>query len=466
MGKKFLTWRLGAALAAVWLALSLPASALKADYREVLPNGVTVLVSQALASPTVSLNIFVKVGSFEEDSDINGISHFYEHLFFRGTPRWPGYEFKRRLEALGGSTNAETTRDMTHFYVNLPKENFNSALAMMADAYINAELQPEAIDQERKAVLEEYNIGMDNPQRLVYDRLSALAYGQGHPYSVSVIGTESNIRRFQRADFQRFREVFYTPDRTIIAIVGDVVPRDIMPAVRQEFGTFTRSSGRALRRAAKIASPGQPVDDVMYKNIKNSVLLLGFPGPSVHDKPDIYRLDVATFLLGIGRGSIINKEVVDKEIALSAGVDFLTQRFSGLILLYAVAPDDKIAGARQALLAAAEKLKRGEISERDLRRAKNFLRGNFQLGNEKNAGKAESLGFYAALGEEKFPADYCEQLEAVTVQDVQEAACKYFTDGYYAVTMKREQQPEQKRRSRLDDYDGMGRRRTPGSRWF
>ncbi|MBQ7568527.1 insulinase family protein [bacterium] len=196
------------------------------------------------------------------------------------------------------------------------------------------------------------------------------------------------------------------------------------------------------------------------------MVLLGFPGPSVHDKPDIYRMDVASFLLGIGRGSIISREVVDSEKALSAGIDFLTQRFSGMIMLYAIAPDDKIGEARQALLAAADKLKRGDISERDLQRAKSFLRGNFQISNETNAGKAESLGFYAALGEERFPADYCEQLDAVTVRDVMETANKYFTDGYYAITMCREAQPEQKRRSKLDDYDSMGRRRTAGSRWF
>ena len=464
--KTFAGWRVAAVFLCVWLALSWPAEALKADYREVLANGTTVLISHTLASPTVSFNIFVKVGSFEEDRDINGISHFYEHLFFRGTPKWPGYEFKRRLEALGGVTNAETTRDLTHFYVNLPKENIRKAVEMMADAYINAELDQQAIDQERKAVLEEYNIGKDSPQRLVHDRISSLAYGTEHPYSIPVIGTENNIRRFQRADFQRFREVFYTPERTVITIVGDVSPKEIMPEVRRYFGSFARSGGRSLRRAGAVASPAAAVEDVLHKNIKHSMVLLGFPGPSVHDKPDIYRVDVAAFLLGIGRGSIISREIVDQDKALSAGVDFLTQRFSGLILLYAVAPDDKIAAARQELLSAVEKLKRGEISESDLRRAQNYLCGNFQLGNETNAGKAESLGFYAALGEENFPDDYCAQLKAVTVGDVREAANKYFTQGYYAVTLNKEQPPEQRRRSKLDDYDGMGRRRTPGSRWF
>lgn len=442
-----------------------PVAALQADCREVLPNGVTVQLCRTLASPTVSINIFVKVGSFEEEAEVSGITHFYEHLFFRGTPKWKGYEFKRRLEALGGMTNAETTRDMTHFYVNLPKENFKKGLEMMADAYINASLDPEAIDQERKAVLEEYNIGQDSPQRVMYDRLCELTYGANHPYGSPVIGYEENLRRFQREDFQHFRELFYTPERTVITIVGDINPAEVLPVVREQFGSFSRHASRPLRRASAVNAPDKVVEENLHRDLRNSVVLLGFPGPSVHDKPDIYRLDVASFLLGIGRGSIVNRDVVDSKIALSAGVEFLTQRFSGIIVLYAVAPDDKLVQARQALLDSTGKLKTGAITERDLLRAKNFLKSNFRLGCETNAGKASSLGFYAAIGEEKFPADYCEQLDKVTIQDVKAVANKYFTPTYYAITMNREP-VEMQRHSRLDDYDGMGRRRNPNSRWY
>ncbi len=435
-----------------------PAQALEAAHREVLPNGVTLLVTPTLASPTVSVNIFVKMGSFEEGAEINGISHFYEHLFFRGTPRWPGYQFKRHLEAIGGSTNANTGRDMTHFFVNVPKQKAVEAVEMMADAFVNAELEPVAIEQERKAVLEEYGLGADNAQRLVHDRMYLLAYGADHPYGLPVIGNETNLRSFKRDDFLRFRETFYTPGRTTVAIIGDLSLREILPVARRCFGQFHRSHGeRPLRQAANRVAPAQTVEATMDFNIKNTLLMLGFPGPSVHDRPDIYRMDVAAFLLGIGRGSIIERDVVAKEKALSAGVDFLTQRFSGLAVLYSITKPGGEDVAREALLAAVQRLKDGDISERDLLRAKNFLKSNFNLGNESNAGKAESLGFYTTIGEPDFPKTYCQHLDEVSVADVAAVANKYFTDSYYAVTMSHSE-PKVKRHSKLDDYDPMGRR--------
>ena len=249
-------------------------------------------------------------------------------------------------------------------------------------------------------------------------------------------------------------------------IVADSVPlKDLASSVREQFGSFSRNTSRPLRRASNVSAPEKVVEDNLHRDIRNSVILLGFPGPSVHDKPDIYRMDVASFLLGIGRGSLINRDVVESKHALSAGIEFQTQRFSGVIVLYAVTPDEKREKARQALLESIEKLKIGNITARDLQRAKNFLKSNFRLSCETNAGKAESLGFYAAIGEEKFPADYCEQLDKVTIADVKAVANKYFTPSYYAVTMNRAP-VEVQRHSSLDDYDGMGRRRTPGSRWF
>ena len=462
VGQWRLVWVLGLAL--LW-CLATPAQALKAEHREVLPNGVTLMVSPTLASPTVSINIFVKVGSFEEDSSISGISHFYEHLFFRGTASMHGQQFKRSLEAIGGNANANTNRDYTHFFVNLPKEKVKEGIALMADAYLNSQLDPEAIDQERKAVLEEYNMGQDNPQRLIYDRVYSLAYGDNHPYSLPIIGTEQNIRNFQREDFMRFRETFHTPERTTVVVVGDVNLQEILPLLRQSFGSFHRSSGKSMRRAAAIPAPTQPVEDVMNFHLKNCLLMLGFPGPCVHDKPDIYRMDVAMFLLGIGRSSLLEREVVDKELALNAGADFLTQRFPGMLIVYAVSKPEKEKEAREALLGAIDKLKQGNFSERDVRRAKAFLCSNFDLGNESNAGKASSLGFYASVGEEAFPADYTKRIREVSAADVTAVAKKYFGNGYYSVTM-RDTQPEVKRHSKLDDYDNMGRRKRSAGGWW
>ncbi len=130
--------------------------------RTVLPNGIPLIVQESYSSPTVSLNIFIRVGSVYEDPRYNGISHFYEHMFFRGTPTRTGLEFKRAIESLGGITNATTGRDYTHFYINLPKQYLRKGLELLADAYINAECSLDSVEAERKVVLEEYNLGLNH----------------------------------------------------------------------------------------------------------------------------------------------------------------------------------------------------------------------------------------------------------------------------------------------------------------
>ncbi|MBZ0171998.1 MAG: insulinase family protein, partial [Phycisphaerales bacterium] len=297
------------ALGLLVLLAALPAFALAKPHREVLPNGLTLVVLPTRSSPTVSLNVFVKVGSFEETPETSGIAHFYEHLFFRGTPSISGFQFKRAIEAIGGSTNASTTRDFTHYYINLPKAFAGDGLGLLADALINAELTPESIDQERKAVLEEYRLGGESPARIVNGRIFEMAYPE-HPYGKPIIGTEANINRFAREDFVQFRDKFYAPERTSVVIVGDVEPEDILPRARELFGTFRRENPAPDVAVSVGPRPGEEVRSVESLPSRNCFVILGYRGPSVKDRPDIYRVDVMSFLLGVGRGSLLGKEVV------------------------------------------------------------------------------------------------------------------------------------------------------------
>ncbi len=432
-------------------AVAAPALAFEAPHREVLPNGATLVVLPTRASPTVSVNVFVKVGSFEESTQTSGITHFYEHLFFRGTPSLSGYQFKRAIESLGGSANASTTRDFTHFFVNLPRMQVEQGMRLLADALINAELSPEAVDQERKAVLEEYRLGSESPQRVLSTRIFEMAYGQ-HPYARPIIGTEENITNFQRQDFLAFRDAYYAPERTSVVIVGDVELGQILPQARQLFGTFRRETS-----VPEASAPSVPVPQAEVRVVeptgssRTSFVVLGYPGPSVKDRPDVYRVDVMTFLLGIGRGSLLSRELVDTNKALEAGVDFLTQRYPGLIVVSGVAAAGQEEGLRAELLAAIDHLRTGNFSDQDLARAKNFLRSTYILGNETNAGKADSLGFYAAIDDMDFATGYLREIDKVTRQDVVEAALKYFGPGYYCLILKARtgtEQDEEKRASR------------------
>jgi zinc protease len=418
--------------ALILLVAALPALAsLEGITREVLPNGMPVIIQEAHGSPTVSLNVFVRAGGLYETPETNGLSHFYEHMFFRGTPTRTGWQFKRAIEALGGTTNANTGRDFTHFYINLPAEYAVQGLELLADALKNAELKNEGADLEREAVLEEFRIGQASPTRLLYEKLFHLAF-EGHPYQRSVIGPESNLKRYSRPDFVAFKTKFYVPTRTSLVIVGDVRPDELKPQIRRLFGDFT-GKDEGDPRFVLPPWPTQEVSEVQNNSLNKAYVLMAYRGPSVKDRPDIYQADVMTFLLGMGQGSMLSKAMVDKKIADSVNVDFLTQREPGLIIAVAVGDGPNELKMKQAILATIDRLRRGDFTESELKRAKVLLTNTYTFGNETNSGKADSIGFYEAIDKMDFAVQYLAEVNKVDKKGVMAAANKYFTPGFYSV---------------------------------
>lgn len=404
-------------------------------YTEVLPNGMRLILCERSGSPTCSLNVFCKVGGFEENENTMGISHFFEHLFFRGTSTLSGSQFKRAIEALGGETNASTGRDFTHYFINLPSRHALQGMHLLADALKNAELSQEAIDQERRAVLEEYRINLESPPRILSGIISEMAYPD-HPYGRPIIGSESTIRSFNSADFRRFRDTFISPERTCAVVVGDFRRSEMLAAMREEFGNFERSKRRIVSSFDNVKAPDKEVDGSQSVKTPASFVMLGFMGPSVKDKPDIYRADLMSFMLGMGRGSMISEQLTKKGRIQDGGVQFMTQRFPSLIGVFAigrVGTEDQI---KADLLEVVKKLRKGSFTDRDLRRAKAFLRSNYSFAEETNAGLAENLGFYASIDDVSFVDDYLEQIEKITRADIMAAADKYLSGGFYCVVLK------------------------------
>ncbi|MGM9997929.1 MAG: M16 family metallopeptidase [Candidatus Bruticola sp.] len=415
-------------------AYSVEAQSRQNYYSEVLPNGMLLVLSENLSSPICSLNIFCKVGGFEENAETMGISHFFEHLFFRGTPTLNGYQFKRAIEALGGQTNASTGRDFTHYYITLPGKNAIKGMHLLADALKNAELDQEAIDQERKAVLEEYRMNLESPARIMNQMMSELAYGD-HPYGRPIIGSEYTIKSFNRPDFIKFRDTFISPERTSIIVTGDFKSSEMLAVLREEFSGFTRPQKRLISNYADIKRPDKEISAVRDIKAQSSFVSVGFVGPSIHNKPDIYQVDVMSFLMGLGRGSLVQKELVGKGKLQDGGVQFLTQRFPGLISLYGIGKVGSEESIKKDLLSVAEMVRRGQFSERDLRRAKAFLRSNYSFSEETNAGRADNLGFYASIDDIKFTDRYLNEIDKVSKEEVIAAAHKYLSGGYYCVKL-------------------------------
>jgi zinc protease len=324
---------------------------------------------------------------------------------------------------------------MIHFYVNLPAPYAGTGLAIMADSLINADFKNDEIEQERKVVLDEYRINLESPMSLLQSTLYSLAY-KTHPYKRPVIGTEQNLKRFTPGDFRRYKETYYVPSNCILVIVGGFDRETLRRDIDEAFGRF-ESRDFTLPSFDYEETPSVSREQVIYRDMKTSFLVLAFLAPSVRDRPDIYAMDVLSFMLGQGRGAILRRELVDRQgIAMETSVDFLTSRARGLAMVSAVLIKDRISDAKTALLQAIQDVQGGKFSLEDLNRAKTLLISTYTFGNESNSGKANTLGFYEAIDDVSFAETYVENIRKVSSEDVIAVARKYLGRSYTCVIMK------------------------------
>lgn len=403
---------------------------------QVLPTGLRIVAMENPGSDTVSVNVFISAGSLDESPDTAGLAHFYEHMFFRGTPTLSGLAFKKAIEDRGGQTNASTAKDMTHYYINLPAEEAERGLELLADALIRPELAQSGIDVERDVVLEEYRIGENNPGRIAMDKLYSMAYGD-HPYSQSPIGTKERIKAFQQVDFVKWRNRQYGPARCTVVVVGDINAQRMVQKAKFLFASYKNSE--AKNRV--LIDPPEPPESPIYSEgngpVGAAMILLGFPAPSAHDAEDVYGMDVLSFLLGQGPHSKLHRSLVkEKELVNSIDVSYLTPRQRGLVIVSAVGETKKVGEIRTAILDEIEAVKNGDFTPDDLRRAKAHLLQSFLQGSETNSGKADAIGFYSALGVPDFWKSYPQHIESVTSDDVIGAAEKYLAGGHWGYTLK------------------------------
>ena len=413
---------------------SVGAEGAPAPERHVLPNGIPLVVQESYSSPTVSLNIFIRVGSVYEPPQINGISHFYEHMFFRGTPTRSGLKFKRDIESLGGITNANTGRDFTHFYINLPKEYLRQGLELLADAYLHAECSQESVDAERSVVLEEYNLGLNQPARLMSDKLYSLVFSN-HPYGRTIIGSEDTLKSIGRPELLEFKRDFYVPARTKLVVTGEVDPQQVVADCRELFGSYQAKGHVDEKMPVQAPPPETVVLDEVTKGGAPQVAL-AFLGPSVKERQDVERIDVLSFMIGNGKGSLLGKELDAAKSGLEGHVEYLTQAFPGMIVVSADAKPGQEDETLKKVDAVLMKVRQGDFTDKDIRRAQKTLSNLYRFGNETNAGKADNWGTYETIDKMDFATTYLDSINKLTKADLVSAAKKYFGRSHYQLIFK------------------------------
>lgn len=398
-----------------------------------LNNGQTVVIQEVKSNPIVIIDTWVKTGSIDETDENNGVAHFLEHLFFKGTQNHEPGDFDKILETKGAITNAATSKDFTHYYVTIPSKDFDLAMGLHADMMMNPLIPRNEMEKERKVVLEEINKDLTSPNKILYENLVSMLY-KNHPYKRKVIGRSDVIETITRDQVLNFYNSHYSPSNMVTVVIGDVDANHALEKIKQEFNNET---SKAIKNVyAKEPPLTKQEKKVEYLPTESGYMIIGYRGVSIDDK-DSYALDVLSTVLGEGRSSVLNQVLKEKKrLAFSVDAGNSTMRDDGMFYVSANFEPEKCKAVQDAIFAEIKKIQEKGITDEQLNLAKNIIERNTYYARESITNIATEIGYTVALTDDmKFYDNYLDNIKSVTAASVKKAAEKYLDIDKSAISI-------------------------------
>jgi len=379
----------------------------------VLPNGVRLLTEEIEHVHSVALGVWVGAGSRNENEGYEGISHFIEHMFFKGTENRTARELAESLEAVGGQLNAFTTKEFTCYFARVLDEDVNLAIDVLSDMFFNSRYDLKEIDKEKNVVIEEIKMYQDSPDELIHDLFSQYVWNN-HPLGKPILGVADSINSLTRDKIMQYLDTRYTPDQVVIAVAGKINHDEIVKKL-SVFGDFKRKRFDEVG----VEPVGSTFRKALSKDTEQMNLLLGVPGVGQEDK-DMYVLHILNNILGGGLSSRLFQEIREQRgLAYSVYSYHSTYVDTGLFAIYAGTSPNKTEEAIKCIIDEMNKLKKESITQDELERTKAQIKGNLYLGLESVSSRMSRLGkTELSFGRVKTAEEAVEQLEKVTVEDV------------------------------------------------
>lgn len=398
-----------------------------------LDNGQTVIIKEVKSNPIVTVDTWIKTGSINENDSNNGVSHFLEHLFFKGSKNHAPGEFDKLLETKGAITNAATSKDFTHYYITIPSKYFDEALSLHADMLLNPLIPRKELEKERKVVLEEIAKDENSPNSVVYDNLINMLYTT-HPYKRKVIGTRRIIGTIHRDEILAYYDNWYSPSNMVTVIVGDIDTNDTLNKVKQNFARETQKSPKSVY--AKEQPLSKQARKTEYLNTKTAYMLIGFRGANINDN-DSYALDVLATILGEGRSSIFYKNIKDRlQLANSISASNSGFRDDGIFYISATFNPEKQQRLENEIFDEISSVQKNGVTEEQVNLAKNVIERDTYYARESNANIAQEIGYVMVTsGDLGVYENYVANIKKVTPQDVKRVANKYLGIDKSAVSI-------------------------------
>lgn len=393
-----------------------------------LENSVRLLLVPCEAQ-SVAAGVFVGSGSRHEKPSEAGISHFIEHMLFKGTAKRKAVDITRAIEGRGGAFNAFTSEEATCYYIHIPDEYLSEAVDILGDMYRHAAMRMEDFRLEKQVILEEIKMYADDPASVAAENMQRALFPE-NPLGASVAGSAESLLPMTSALLKRYMKSHYLGANTIVAIVGSFDEREAASLVRRAFGRKTALSGSAAPEARKVDFSSRVTASVSVdKDIAQTQLALGYRTFGMRD-PRRYAGTVLAAVLGRGMSSRLFQEVREKR-GLSYDISAQLQFFSdaGIFSVTAGLDGSKAEKALATIDRELGKVCRKRIPAAELARTKEFLAGNFRLSQEKTVSKLFYYGASClAYGRPVPPQDEVAAIRAVTADDIIETARDIFRE--------------------------------------
>ncbi|MBD3182073.1 hypothetical protein GF312_07265 [Candidatus Poribacteria bacterium] len=411
--------------------------------KKVLDNGLTIIVKENHAAPVVSLRVYVKAGSMYEGKYMGrGITHNLEHLMFSGTETRTREQIDQIMEDIGNISNAYTTKDHTSYYITTASLFFDTALDLLSDYIQNPTFPEEEVEAERGVILNEINIGKDNPSRQLYNLFARTMFRE-HPAKHPVIGYKELFVKTTREDILDYYSQMYVPNNMIFVVVGDVDSQVAMGKIERTFQDLQRGPTPDFRLPDE---PQQVARRYAEKemDVQMVYMMMGFRTVDIAHK-DLYPLDVLAFIMGTGRSSRLYKTIKDeKQLVYTISSWSYTPEYEdgGYFGINAVLDPDNIEETEKAVIDELYRLKTEYVTYEEIEKAKSLKESEHIFSQQTVEDQAENIGLdYLTTGDMNFSQRYLEGIKSVTKEDIKRVVNEYFYDDNLIVAVVKPKSP-------------------------
>ena len=399
--------------------------------KEVLDNGVRVVTERIPSVRSVSIGIWVDVGSRDEQPGEEGFSHFIEHMVFKGTRRRSAEAISREIDALGGELNAFTSREGTTFYAKVLDDHLTQGIDLLADIFHHSQFDAREVTKEKQVVLEEIRMVEDDPEDYLHDLHTKNAL-RSHPLGRPILGAVATIEALRRGQLLSFRARHYGPTRVVVAVAGNFAVWSVLKQLAAAFGRPWDAGAESGHRLPPTITKGV---HLRPKRLEQAHICVGAKGVAHSDK-DRYAVYALNAVLGGGVSSRLFQEVREKRgLAYSIYSSVTCFTDSGLVTVYAGVRPDAAPRAIALILQELRRLQDKPVGRAELERAKSQLKGNFMLGLESTSSRMSKLAkdelhFGCHIPLRQVLAD----IDAISADQLWRLSRELFGDRFLAVT--------------------------------